>query len=258
MLRYVIVLTAFVGVFGAPTNEIEPPQLDGRIVGGVSTTISAYPWQISLQRSGSHSCGGSVYSESIIVTAAHCLSSGPELSILKVRAGSTYWNSGGILSAVAAYKIHELYGTNGMAYDIAVIRLAAPLKFSTTIKPISLATQAPPDNAAAVVTGWGTKLSGSATLPTQLQAVNLAIVSLETCASNTYGYGSNNLKETMICSYTEGKDSCQGDSGGPLVSGGVLVGVVSWGYGCAFANYPGVYADVAALREWVETNAETI
>ncbi|XP_036334737.1 glycine receptor subunit alpha-2 [Rhagoletis pomonella] len=51
--------------------------------------------------------------------------------------------------------------------------------------------------------------------------------SLADCASNTYGYGSE-VRSTMICSYTAGKDSCQGDSGGPLVSGGVLVGVVSW------------------------------
>ena len=45
----------------------------------------------------------------------------------------------------------------------------------------------------------------------------------------------------------------QGDSGGPLVTSGNgngvdpgqnydVVGIVSWGYGCASAKYPGVYA----------------
>ena len=55
----------------------------------------------------------------------------------------------------------------------------------------------------------------------------------------------------------------QGDSGGPLVvdlkdsNGGdqfYLAGVVSFGIGCAYLNYPGVYANISYLRKWIETN----
>ncbi|KAH8263932.1 hypothetical protein KR038_006084, partial [Drosophila bunnanda] len=223
--------------------------MDGRIVGGTATTITSFPWQVSLQRSGSHSCGGSIYSAKIIVTAAHCLQS-VSASALKVRAGSSYWSSGGSLISVAAFRNHEGYNPSTMVNDIAVIRLSSSLSLSSSIKTIGLATSNPANGAAASVSGWGTQSSGSSSIPTQLQYVNLKIVSQSQCASSTYGYGSQ-IKSTMICAYSSGKDSCQGDSGGPLVSGGVLVGVVSWGYGCAYANYPGVYSDVAALRSWV-------
>jgi trypsin len=57
----------------------------------------------------------------------------------------------------------------------------------------------------------------------------------------------------MICAAVTGggKDACQGDSGGPLVVGGQLVGIVSWGVGCALADFPGVYSNVATLKSFV-------
>ncbi|XP_065370511.1 trypsin alpha-4-like [Calliphora vicina] len=256
MLKLLILLSAVVGALGATVPEGMLPQLDGRIVGGVATTISSFPWQISLQRSGSHSCGGSIYNNQIIVTAAHCLQS-VTTSVLKVRAGSSFWYSGGVLLDVAAFKNHEGYDADTMINDIAVIRLSSLLITSSTIKPIALATSAPANGAAATVSGWGTTASGSASLPSQLRSVDVKILSRTQCASSSYGYGSE-IRSTMICAYTVGKDSCQGDSGGPLVSGGLLVGVVSWGYGCAFTNYPGVYANVADLQSWIVSSANSV
>ncbi|KAH8358204.1 hypothetical protein KR084_008055, partial [Drosophila pseudotakahashii] len=227
--------------------------MDGRIVGGTATTISSFPWQISLQRSGSHSCGGSIYSSNIIVTAAHCLQS-VSASSLQVRAGSSYWSSGGVVSAVSAFRNHEGYNANTMVNDIAIIKLSSSLGLSSTIKTIGLASSNPSNGASASVSGWGTQSSGSSSIPSQLQYVNVNIVSQSVCASSAYSYGSQ-IRSTMICAAASGKDACQGDSGGPLVSGGQLVGVVSWGYGCAYSNYPGVYASVADLRTWVRAGS---
>lgn len=57
----------------------------------------------------------------------------------------------------------------------------------------------------------------------------------------------------MLCAgYPEGgKSPCHYDGGGPLVEGSTIVGLASWGVGCALPNWPGVYGDVGALRDWI-------
>lgn len=46
--------------------------------------------------------------------------------------------------------------------------------------------------------------------------------------------------------------SCDGDSGGPLLTeDGILIGVTSWGLGCARFDRPGAYARVSAAYSWI-------
>jgi secreted trypsin-like serine protease len=117
--------------------------------------------------------------------------------------------------------------------------------------PIQLTTEEPVPGQLAVVTGWGTLSSGSTSLPSQLQVVTVPIVSHEECNKAYEEYGG--ITDNMICAAVPGggKDACQGDSGGPLAVGGQLVGIVSWGIGCALPDYPGVYSNVAALMRFV-------
>merc|ERR1712053_2178 len=67
------------------------------------------------------------------------------------------------------------------------------------------------------------------------------------------------ISEEMVCAGARNSDSCQGDSGGPFTvkeetEQHSLVGVVSWGLGCAADSFYGVYSEVAnpKIRAWID------
>merc|ERR1712122_27281 len=82
---------------------------------------------------------------------------------------------------------------------------------------------------------------------------DIPVVSDDDCRGS---YGQDEIADSMICAGLDagGKDSCQGDSGGPFMCGSQLSGVVSWGYGCAEAGYPGVYTQTSYFISWLNSH----
>ncbi|KAH8349834.1 hypothetical protein KR084_007786, partial [Drosophila pseudotakahashii] len=226
-----------------------------RIVGGQTANISEVPWQASLEILGEHQCGAVIFSDQIVITAAHCVTyfNKPRfddhiISMYSVRVGSSKASQGGQVVKVAGIIRHEKYTSNctSTSNDIAVIGLKTRIQLGDSVKPIPLAERAPTVGVPALTSGWGAiKYKGAAQKTLLKTTVN--IVDRIYCGKY---YG--NITEDRICAGAPGKDSCQGDSGGPLVSDGKLVGIVSYGIECAFPNVPGIYANVAELRPWIE------
>ncbi|KMQ86289.1 plasma kallikrein-like protein [Lasius niger] len=114
--------------------------------------------------------------------------------------------------------------------------------------------------AIATVVGWG-RTGESKPVSDKLRKVNLPILSQEEC--DQAGYAKNRITENMFCSgYLDGgRDACFGDSGGPLHVKGVngqleVIGIVSWGRGCARPNFPGLYTKLTNYIGWLKDNLD--
>ncbi|KAI4459622.1 polyserase-related [Holotrichia oblita] len=249
--------TNFPGVYASFTrSELrfkDLSSLDGRIVGGQPVAIEEHPYQVSVQLLGGHRCGGSIISDIYIVSAAHCYLIWPD-SWHSVRVGATYHNTGGEVIAVNTINNHPRYNPDTYEFDISIISLVSPLTFGAAVAIVALPTQGQyiPEGAQAIVTGWGAMVENGTAPVVQLQAVSVPVISNERCHVFYQAVG-DNITDSMLCAgYTVGgRDACQGDSGGPLTANGQLIGIVSWGEGCARANFPGVYASVPYLRYFI-------
>jgi len=235
----------------------QPKDLGARIVGGEDAAPGEFPFIVSLQeKSFGHFCGGSLIAKNWVLTAAHCVKAG--ISIDSVVIGLYDRTKLTNTEAIKPKRIiaNPRYNSDTTDYDYALIELSQ----DSSYEPIELNTQeipVTPNNPAimATVAGWGALRETASDLPSILQKVEVPLVPATICRKNYSG----TITDRMLCAgYTQGgKDSCQGDSGGPLVATGdnnvrYLIGVVSWGAGCARPNQPGVYSKVNKAISWIQ------
>ena len=245
-------------VMSMEQHTITPGELPRpMIVGGYAVDPACpnckYPFMVSLQYDGwwgGHFCGGSLVREDWVITAAHCVI-GDSPSNIEVVIGLHNVNgtTGQQTRNVSEIIIHPQYSNNSLNNDYALLRLSSPI---TDFEPIQLCTDDSHDEEPVMSTtmGWGATSSGGSSSSTLLE-VDVPID--DSCGN----YSNSEITNHMICAGDSngGEDSCQGDSGGPLImtnSDGEyeLIGIVSWGYGCAEPNYPGVYSKIHSRLNW--------
>ncbi|CAG4915675.1 unnamed protein product [Colias eurytheme] len=234
-----------------------------RIVNGYIADITEVPYQAALRRKTSvgwsHSCGAVVISSRSVLTAAHCITSFENSTAkLQVAVGTTK-KTGGTSYNVSKLFYHELYSPVTLENDIGLVAVEGKIKFNQNVRAISIALSALhiPAGIHAIVSGFGsTEYEGHSS--SDLRAAVVEIVSQSECVRAYRRIG--NITPGMICAAGKDppRDACQGDSGGPLVVGRTLIGIVSWGEGCANTTYPGVYTRVSVYNDWIHEQLKRI
>ncbi|XP_035479065.2 transmembrane protease serine 2 isoform X2 [Scophthalmus maximus] len=231
--------------------------------GAQPAPLGSWPWQVSLQLSGSHRCGGALISPYWIVTAAHCVDrvSGPgDWAVYAgiVDPSGPLFNPAHSVSRVVA---HEGFDRLTRRNDIALMRLSKALDSTATgsgnIRPVCL-----PDvglNFSAPQSGWITRFVRSTigdSASQQLMAAQVSLIDAAECNSSYDG----RMSQDMLCAReaTEAGTSAMchgGGGGGPLVSlsDGLwwLRGDHVWGERCTEQKKPGVYGNVAYFLDWI-------
>ncbi|XP_046638059.1 urokinase-type plasminogen activator-like [Daphnia pulicaria] len=272
------------GSCGRRNVNFEPPRPSstrlGRVVNGVDAPVGAIPWQASIKLKDGGSlrqwCGGAIISERLVLTAAHCIDHlrKTEFVVVVGDHDTSVSSSKEQIFPVENFIIHSKFKSTKGGFDIALVKLATVngkgIVFGDVAQPICLPSSDSDYKPGTwcSVSGWGMqKPASEESVSNVLKVASVPLISSETCnKKEVYGnqLNSNTFPDGMLCAgYLEGgTDACRGDSGGPLacsVNGQFqLLGLVSWGDGCADKNKPGVYTKTLHYLNWIQDSTRKL
>jgi secreted trypsin-like serine protease len=247
----------FLSVLLASCSTAPAPSSLPRVVGG--EPAGAAPFIVGILDDGDISayCGGTLIAPRVVVTAAHCVDTPSRRA--RVAAGVSLNGSLDRVTTigVSAIRLHPGFDVKSLQNDIALLFLAPydPAALPGPVEPLALNDdKAMPEAgqpAAVTAIGWGNTSSYGSLYRPELRQATLPVVPVDTCKT-LFGFAT--VTDQQICAGRldgGGVDACQGDSGGPLVQGDKLVGIVSWGHGCAQAGKPGVFTRISSYTTWI-------
>ncbi|KAL7732805.1 hypothetical protein ACLKA6_005941 [Drosophila palustris] len=267
-MKFLIILTLAVAASAFPEGELVHrnrvmPVLDdieGRITNGQAASVGQFPYQVglSLRVSALSSawCGGSLIGNQWVLTAAHCTDG---ISSVTVYLGATVRTSAEVTHTVSSSSIiiHENWNSKNLRNDISLIKIPS-VSYSSRIAAVKLPARASSYSTYAgetvVASGWGRESDSASSVATNLQYVDLKVITNAVCAAT---YGTSIVTDSQICVETpNGRSTCNGDSGGPLVlkSNKEQVGLTSFGAaaGCE-KGYPAAFTRVTSFLPWIAT-----
>jgi secreted trypsin-like serine protease len=238
--------TCVAGLVGLPAASASPmPHQSPFVVGGTNASTADYPYIVALVNNDDlQFCGGTLVAPNKVVTAAHC-TNGERPADVRVVAGRTKLSGNeGTVAKVTKIWVHPKFSDVTSGYDVSVLTLDRKLNYRTLPLASSADGGLYRPGTQSTILGWGLTTDGGDTS----DILKRATVPLTTDAYCAKAYPKPNGYDStaMVCAGFPkgGVDTCQGDSGGPLVAGGKLIGITSWGEGCAEAGHPGVYTRV--------------
>merc|ERR1712088_718540 len=155
-MKTIVALALFVAAASAYTTTLQdrivlyphmmaknPQRGSGRIVGGSEATPNSYPHLVFLLIDSLYVCGGNIFNENTIITAAHCADGANRIQITAGAHDQTRPEPSQQVVISTSHIEHPDWNSFTLSGDVAILYLDSPLEFSAEIDSISLAQSEP-------------------------------------------------------------------------------------------------------------------
>ncbi|XP_039274585.2 A disintegrin and metalloproteinase with thrombospondin motifs gon-1-like isoform X2 [Styela clava] len=232
------------------------------VVRGFLAAEKSWPWQVFIELDdGADQCGGSLISDTWILTAAHCFNRGRKKAtrIAYSSRNKTAPEPFAVNTKPEKVICHEDFNSRDLSNDICLIKIPwqENMGYAKPI-PYAMETNASLSNGTECgVAGWGYDEHGN--LPELLRQAGVKIIDRKQCVE-WYKKSGTKIPANTICAghIGGGADTCGGDSGGPFVcmsdnSTRFLYGITSFGpVQCGSKQSPGIYTKVGNFLPWIK------
>jgi secreted trypsin-like serine protease len=193
-----------------------------RIYNAEDAKEDQFPYLVKID--GNYLCGGALISDQYVLTAAHCVYRSPEFTKYKVTLGDIQtWDKTPRPGAVKfAEKMHAWRHENFIMpkamFDIGIIKLPKPVKFTKSIQPIKISKNKKVDwdETKVTMSGWGR--TNGRKYPDILKTSQLHLIPVKECRDKYQPFYVETVTDDHICAVGTGRNgkpmtSCDGDSG---------------------------------------------
>lgn len=232
------------------------------IIGGNPATPEDWPFMVALNiqtQNAIYFCSATLIKDNWMLTSGQCIKE--YTTDVYGKAGVYNLYQKGLAIETSAIIIHPKYRITSKGYiknNLALIKLKSPLKPSSTISIVEIASEPIRIGSKCKTAGWNSASMGDEgdfIRPFSLHHIDQPVISLTQCRKIL---NEKLVQDSNICTLRKKKykQICFSNFGSPLICNGLLYGINSKVYSCDQNKFPNVWTRIEYYIDWIHQTIE--